>query len=213
MIKHLSSPNVGCETESIDDNFIYCNWLQVAKQNITTDTEFIIRYVHFNNFFLYFYVHFICFQYVCFTPYIKLEDIVYHQNFHAICFLFFIISIALLIIFCITTANTVAPAITKTLVTTYCNQPLPRIRVNFSFSTTRKTTIWDKYISILMPLKNFVTLFSSTPPPLNNCVNQQGTRYQQAHHCISANQVIKDNRTACNTKHNPLVQLCDFLSI
>ena len=78
MIKYLSSPNAGSETESIDDNLICCTRLEAAKQNITTDTEFIMHYVHFKNFFLCFYVKFIYFHYVRFTPCIKLEDIIDH---------------------------------------------------------------------------------------------------------------------------------------
>lgn len=129
--------NAGSETKNTDDSIICSTLIQVMIRK----QDFVSRR---NVIFSVFTLFLRRFHYVCFTTCFRLENIVYHQNFHAINFLLFIISIALLIIFCITTANTVAPAITKTLVTTYCNQPLPRIRLSFNFSTTRKITIWDR---------------------------------------------------------------------
>ena len=42
---------------------------------------------------------------------------------------------------------------------TYCIQPFLIIRFRPSFSTIWKTIMWEKYISILIPLTKFVILF------------------------------------------------------
>lgn len=123
-----------------------------------------------------------------------------------------ILSVIVPISLCITTANIDAPAITTTTVAIYCSQPSPKIRLSPNFSTIRKTIICAKYISMLMELKNFMALFP-VPPPIGNGIYQQSAGYQQAHNCISANNVIKNNSTSGNPKGNPLIQPGKFILI
>ena len=83
--------NAGSETKNTDDSIICSTLIQVMIRK----QDFVSRR---NVIFSVFTLFLRRFHYVCFTTCFRLENIVYHQNFHAINFLLFIISIALLII-------------------------------------------------------------------------------------------------------------------